>query len=194
MGSPMIDTTDNQAIIAALQDELSAEAAFEAVYRYYYSGLCGFAGRMVPLLIAEEIVQNTMVWLWENRFSLRGELSLKSLLFTIVRNKALDNKAHLRIKEKVHQKILSKNENKFNDPNFYIGKELYTLFADALDKLPEKYRVSFEMSRIEGKTHAQIAEELGISRQTVNYHIGEAMKILKRELKDYLPLFLLMLH
>jgi RNA polymerase sigma-70 factor (ECF subfamily) len=47
------------------------------------------------------------------------------------------------------------------------------------------------MNRFEKLTHKEIAEKLNVSPQTVNYRIGQALKILRKELKDYLPLFLL---
>lgn len=185
-----INISDNKAVIAALQNDELAEETFERFYKYYYKGLCAYAGRMVPLAIAEEIVQTAMMWIWENRATLITELSVKSLLFTIVRNKALHNAAHLKLRERVHHAILTKTESKYDDPDYYMGEELAELFSAALSRLPERYRKSFEMSRIEGKTHMQIAEELGISPQTVNFHISEAMKQLRKDLKDYLPLLL----
>ena len=188
-----LDISDNKAVIAALKDDAQAETAFGSLYKYYYKGLCAYAGRMVPLVVAEEIVQTAMLWVWENRSTLIGELSLKSLLFTIVRNKALDNSAHLRLRERIHHSILEKTEAKYDDPDYYLGEELNRLFAEALSRLPEHYRISFEMSRIEGKTHQQIAKELGISPQAVNYHISQSMKILKNDMKEYLPLILLAL-
>lgn len=188
-----VNISDNKAVIAALQNDDLAEETFERFYKFYYKGLCAYAGRMVPLAIAEEIVQTAMMWIWENRATLISELSLKALLFTIVRNKALHNAAHLKLRERVHHTILTKTESKYEDPNYYLGDELARLFSEALARLPERYRKSFEMSRIEGKTHMQIAEELGIAPQTVNFHISEAMKRLKKDLKDYLPLLLLLL-
>ena len=185
-----INISDNKAVIAALQNDELAEETFERFYKYYYKGLCAYAGRMVPLAIAEEIVQTAMMWIWENRATLITELSVKSLLFTIVRNKALHNAAHLKLRERVHHAILTKTESKYDDPDYYMGEELAELFSAALSRLPDRYRKSFEMSRIEGKTHMQIAEELGISPQTVNFHISEAMKQLRKDLKDYLPLLL----
>lgn len=185
-----INISDNKAVIAALQNDELAEETFERFYKYYYKGLCAYAGRMVPLAIAEEIVQTAMMWIWENRAMLITELSVKALIFTIVRNKALHNAAHLKLRERIHQTILTKAETKYDDPDYYLGDELARLFSEALSRLPDRYRKSFEMSRIEGKTHMQIAEELGIAPQTVNFHISEAMKQLRKDLKDYLPLLL----
>ena len=66
-----------------------------------------------------------------------------------------------------------------------------SLFNEALNKLPEEYRKAFEMNRFEKLTHKEIAEQLNVSPQTINYRIGQALKILRKELKDYLPLFFL---
>lgn len=194
MHTPQIDISDNKAVTEALRQEdiYQAETAFEMVYKHYYAGLCGYAGRFVTIAAAEEIAQNALIWLWENRTTLCPELSLKYLLFTIVKNKAIDNIRHTQLRSKVHQTMLEKAGNKYDDPNDYLGDELYELFRRALDNLPEQYRIYFEKSRMEGMTHAEIARELGVSPQTVNYHITQAMKCLKKDLKDYLPLLLLL--
>ena len=55
---------------------------------------------------------------------------------------------------------------------------------------PESYRVAFEMHRFQNKTYQEIAEELNISSKTVDYRIQQALKQLRKELKDYLPLLL----
>lgn len=192
MPIPQFDITDNKVVITLLHED-STGKVFEVVYKYYYSRLCAYASRMVARADAEEIVQSAMMWLWENRSTLIAAMSLKSLLFTIVKNKALDSYAHTRLKQRIHQVILTKAENKFDDPDLYLENELYRLFSEALNKLPENFRATFEMSRMDGKTHQQIADELGVSVQTVNYHIGQSMKILKKELKDYLPILLFLL-
>jgi RNA polymerase sigma-70 factor (ECF subfamily) len=108
-----------------------------------------------------------------------------------VKNKALNRITQNATKSKVYQKIEQKYQQQFNDPDFYLQKELMSLFNEALNKLPEEYRRAFEMNRFERLTHKEIAEKLNVSPQTVNYRIGQALKILRKELKDYLPLFLL---
>lgn len=192
MHNSAISITDNSSVIKALHIDHDGEV-FDMVYKHYYKALCAFAVRMVSRAEAEEIVQGAMMWLWENKTTLIPEMSLKSLLFTIVKNKALDSYSHTRLKERIHHTILSKTENKFNDPDLYLENELFRLFHEALERLPENFRLTFEMSRMDGKTHQQIADELHVSVQTVNYHIGQSMKILKKDLKDYLPIFLFLL-
>ena len=139
----------------------------------------------------EEIVQETMMWLWENRSSLMPELTLKTLLFTIVKNKALNRISHFEIKRKVHQEIVEKYEGEFSNPDFYLENELLRLYEEALKQLPKEYREAYEMNRNQRLTHKEIAERLKVSPQTVNYRIGQALKLLRVALKDYLPLFIL---
>jgi RNA polymerase sigma-70 factor (ECF subfamily) len=184
-----MDQVANNQIITNLRT--GDEYYFELVYKTFFAGLCSFSSQYVPLEEAKEIVQETMLWLWEHRTSLIPELSLKSLLFTIVKNKALNRITQDATKSKVYQKLEQKYRQQFNDPDFYLQKELTSLFNDALDKLPVEYRKAFEMNRFEKLTHKEIAEKLNVSPQTVNYRIGQALKILRKALKDYLPLFFL---
>ena len=95
------DLDDNRAVIRRLHR--GDMACFEACYKFYYRGLCSFASRWVPVSTAEDIVQDAMLYIWENRDKLLEELSLKGLLFMIVRNKAFDRIAHRQVRQRVHQ-------------------------------------------------------------------------------------------
>lgn len=170
------------------------ESAFDTVYKQYYRGLCAFASQYVAETEIEEIVQETMMWLWENRTSLIPELSLKSLLFMMVKNKCLNNITHNQIKQRVHEKLFAKFENQFEDPDFYIENELIALAAKAIRELPEDYRKAFEMNRFDNLTYNEIAERTGVSPKTVAYRISQALKILRVELKDYMPLLMVLLN
>ena len=72
-----------------------------------------------------------------------------------------------------------------------LGNELFRLYEEALRQLPKECREAYEMNRNQHLTHKEIAEKLKVSPQTVNYRIGQALKLLRVALKDYLPLFLL---
>jgi RNA polymerase sigma-70 factor (ECF subfamily) len=65
-------------------------------------------------------------------------------------------------------------------------------YNKALGKLPAEFRESYELNRKYHLTHKEIAEKLKVSPQTINYRISQALKILRIELKDYLPLLLLL--
>ena len=170
------------------------ESVFDAVYKQYYKGLCAFASQYVAETETEEIVQEVMMWLWENRTMLVPQMSLKSLLFTIVKNKCLNNITHNQIKQRVHEKLYAKFENQFEDPDFYIEGELIALATKAIRELPEEYRKAFEMNRFGHLTYNEIAERTGVSPKTIAYRISQSLKILRTELKEYMPLFLALLH
>lgn len=159
---------------------------FENIYRRYFPALSSFASQYISVEDAESIVQDTMLWLWENKSSLIPDMSLKSLLFTIVKNKALNKISQDVKRSKIHEAIAGKYEQEFNDPDFYLENELFDLIEKATSELPESYKTAFNLSRIEQKTHKEIAELLDVSHQTINYRIGQAIKLLKEKLKDYI--------
>lgn len=185
-----LDFSNNKSIITALR--AGDEKTFDAVYRHYFRRLCAFCSQYVDEQEEiEEIVQETMMWLWENRLCLIEDLTLKTLLFTMVKNKALNRISHFEIRRKVHQEIIEKYEREFNNPDFYLGNELLRLYEEALNRLPKEFREAYEMNRNQHMTHKEIAEKLNVSPQTVNYRIGQALKLLRVALKDYMPLFVL---
>ncbi|MDR2920782.1 MAG: RNA polymerase sigma-70 factor [Tannerella sp.] len=170
------------------------EQAFENVYREYYKGLCAFASQYISETEeCEEIVQDVMLWLWENRSALLPEMSVKSLLFTIVKNKCLNSITHSQIKQRVHAHLYAKFEKQFEDPDLYLEGELMTKLDQAIEALPSDYRTAFTMNRFENYTYAEIAEKMNVSSKTIAYRISQALKILRVDLKDYLPLLLFLL-
>jgi len=163
------------------------EIAFDVVYKHYYGGLCAYASQYVPATEYEEIVQDVMMWLWENRQTIANEISLKSLLFTITKNKCLNSIQHQEVKQRVHERLYQKFVEQFEDPDFYIPGELMEKLDKAIKALPEDYRKSFEMNRFDDLTYKEIANKLDTSEKTIAYRISQALKILRKELRDYLP-------
>ena len=101
--------------------------------------LCAFCSQYVSEQEEiEEIVQDTMMWLWENRCNLMEELTLKTLLFTIVKNKALNRISHFEIRRKVHQEITEKFEKEFDNPDFYLENELFRLYENVSETASQR--------------------------------------------------------
>jgi len=164
--------------------------AFDAFFLRYYPALCAYAIQFVEFDDAEEIIQDIMVWLWESRENIIVESSIGSYLFRAVRNKCLNHIQKTRLYERVHDSILNYLQEQFEDPDFYVVEELLCKIEEALQRLPETYREAFVLNRFEGKTYNEVAVHLGISSKTVDYRIQQALKKMRVELKDYLPLFL----
>ena len=132
-----LDINNNKSVITALK--AGEEKVFDVVYRHYFRRLCAFCSQYVSEQEEiEEIVQETMMWLWENRCTLMEDLTLKTLLFTIVKNKALNRLSHFEIKRKVHQEIVDKYDSELNNPDFYLSDELFRLYEEALRRLPKE--------------------------------------------------------
>ena len=165
--------------------------AFNTLFLKYYPVLCAFGKYYVSMEDAEEIVQDIMVWLWENRSFQVIEVSLRSYLFKSVKNKCLALIDKNYTKKRFCEHVLATEmQGTFEDPDFYIIDELTQKIEKAILNLPESYRIAFEMHRFQNKTYQEIAEELNISSKTVDYRIQQALKQLRKELKDYLPLLL----
>ncbi len=189
---PLVIDPCNRDTIKQLRE--GSERCFDSLFRRYYKPLCTYATRFVTVARAEELVQDTLMWVWENRASLVEEMSLKSLLFTIVKNKAINSQSHHSIRNRVLRQLAEQYESEFNDPDFYLEGELIERLTEALRKMPTEFQQTFRMHRLEGKSHKEIAAELGVSPQTVNYRIGQTVRMLREELKDYWPLIVLLMR
>ena len=89
--------------------------------------------------------------------------------------------------------LAERYEETFDDPDFYLEGELVQRLTEALRKMPPEFRQTFRMHRLEGMTHKEIAVRLNVSPQTVNYRIGQTVRLLREELSDYWPLLVLLL-
>ena len=76
------------------------------------------------------------------------------------------------------------------EPEALFSNEVQDLIQKTLDKLPEKSRRIFIMSRYEGKSYQTIAKETNLSVKSVEFHVSKALAALRKELKDYLPALL----
>jgi RNA polymerase sigma-70 factor (ECF subfamily) len=178
--------TDDVQLLEQLRN--GEEEAFTVLFRRYYAALCVYARQTVDADDAEEIVQELMVWLWENREMLVIESTLKSYLFAAVRNGCRTAMSKKAIRLKAHQQIHEEMSYLFEDPDFYVAEELTVKMEQALAAMPETYRNAFVSNRFEQKTYSQIAEEAGVSPKTVDYRIQQALKRLRVALKDFLPM------
>ena len=162
--------------------------AFNQMYLHYFSPLCEYANHYVSEVDAEEVVQEVMLHIWENRGYLVVEKSLKSFLFVSVKNRCLNMIRDRQSRERVHQFLYEKLKDQFEEPDYYMLNELATNIEKSIDALPENYRDTFKMSRFDEMTNAAIAEQLGVSIKTIEYRITQALKILRVKFKDYLTL------
>lgn len=186
--------TDNQTKELFLYEEMKKgkEYAFDFFFNYYYPGLCVYAQKMIsiPEQEARDLVQDVFVKFWNDREKSDIRFSIRSYLFASVKNRCFDL---LRKKDRNIKVQEITNEVSVADELFetFVLSELEALFNKSLDKLPERCREVFELSRFKGLKNREIAAMLNLSEKTIENQITKALHILKTELKDYLPLLIL---
>ncbi|HKZ39205.1 MAG TPA: RNA polymerase sigma-70 factor [Chryseolinea sp.] len=170
--------------------------AFEMLFRTYYQPLCNYAYTFVQDRDeAEEIVQAIFLSVWEKRDKLDIHTGVRPYLYAMVRNAALNILKHEKIKQQhVALELAVADRSVESVTRTVLASELETRIHKALEKLPEQCRLVFKLSRFEELKYAEIAEQLNISIKTVENQMGKALKIMREQLKDYLPLFLVFLN
>ena len=180
--------SDNDFLLSAVQR--GDQKAFDTLFRRYYPMLCAYGHRFVELEDAEEIVEDSLLWIWENRETLVIESSLSSYLFKMVYRRALNKLAHIDATQWADTRFYEEMQEMLQDTDYYQMEELTKRIEEAIAALPESYRESFVMHRFRDMSYKEIAETLGVSPKTIDYRIQQALKQLRTDLKDYLPLLL----
>lgn len=168
-----------------LEKNLKANASevLEVLFTKYYKVLVIFAKNYVnDRVVAEDIVQDVFVMMYEKSSKLKIHTSVKSFLYTSVRNHALNylkkTKTVLFDQELIDEDIAVYDEETINVAE--LSEKLYK----AIEKLPTQNQNIFKLSRLEGYSNQEIANELGLTKRTVETHISNALKRLKVFIKE----------
>lgn len=177
------------------------ERAFRLLYDRHYMLLCRFANQLLNnAALAEEVVDDVIFYLWEHRQEVEIRYSIRAYLMRAVRNRCLNELQLQSHREELHiSSFLSPESMDFLDSLFVDNKqplgmlleqELEEELKRSIDELPLECRKVFYKSRFEQKKYEEIATELGISVNTVKYHIKNALAFLQRRLGNYLKLLI----
>ena len=169
--------------------------AYEALFEEWYVPLCNYAYSILrDGDDAKDIVQQAFCKLWDRREELEIRTSIKSYLYRIVHNDCLNKIKQQRLHQEHEDYIAYDTSVSVNNTdNVVIGNELQVRINAAIDRLPPRCREVFVLSRMQQKPYAEIAAELNISTNTVETQIVKALRTLRQELKDYLPVLLVIL-
>lgn len=170
--------------------------AFEMLFRTYYQPLCNYAFTFVQDRDeAEEIVQSTFLNIWEKRESLSIHTGVKPYLYAMVRNACLNLLKHEKIKQQHAAMEMAVAERSVESvARTVMASELEAKIYQAMDHLPEQCRLIFKLSRFEELKYSEIAQQLDISVKTVENQMGKALRIMREQLKDYLPLLIILMN
>lgn len=172
----------------------SDERAFEAIYRRHWQRVFRFAlGKISSQEAVEDICHEVFLSLWQRR----GQTQIANLEAYLVQSvkyavinyykSRLSNEKHLG----AYAQLRPGARNETEDALYF--NSLQQAWLAALDALPEKTKVVFQYSRIDQLTNREIAGKLQLTEKAVEYHITKALRQMKGDLKDFLPLCLLLL-
>ena len=173
--------------------------ALEEIFNYYYPRLYNFSKAFLKLENGiDDILQEVFLKIWKNRKNIKTSQTFNSYIFTITQNLLLNELRSRLNSQKVRGEILKASVAK---EYLYFEKveynELKEKVEEFMNDLPPRQKEIFQLSRIEGLSHKEIAEKFNITTKTVEYHIGQSISFLKKRLKSvglisllYLYLFL----
>ena len=164
------------------------EEAFAYVFRMYYSPLLNYAGRILKdVEAANDVVQECFCRLYERRRELRKELQVRPYLYKSVYNACMDAIKHQKVESNyINQELLdfyfSKVVETPEAEQALLDEDLKGAIQDAINKLPERCREIFVLSKVDGLSNKEIAEQLNISMKTVEAQMTTAFVRLRKEL------------
>ena len=162
--------------------------SFDHLFRRYYPMLCAYAHRLVSLEDAEEIVQEVMLWLWENRGDLIIESSLNQYLFKMTYRRVLNHLTREQVKTKAEAAFYERTQAALCEVDYGRFEELDRKIKEAMAALPDSYREAFVMHRFKELSYKEIADVLGITEEQVKVNLFRARQRIKlkySEINDY---------
>lgn len=157
--------------------------ALKVLFKKYYQNLCYFSFSYVKeKQIAEEVVSDIFIKLWEKRAQINIGLKLKSYLYTAVKNQSLNylrsNKLHSEKLNSVDQITLTMIDNPDDNLRY---EDLKKVMDNLIETLPDKRKLIFRMNKFDELSYEEIASILSISISTVRNQMVSAVKYLNKQ-------------
>ena len=193
-----IDSEKERRLVADLLE--GDESAFCELYALYKDRLMWFSLKFLKSRdMAEDVFQDAFTVVWQSRRFINPDASFSSYLYTIMRNRILNQLRNAANEEKLKESILSQALDYTEDTKREVMlNDLKSLISHALQQLTPRQREIFEMSREAQLSHKEIADKLGISVNTVQEHISISLKLIRTYLikysgSEYVDLLLLLI-
>lgn len=168
--------------------------AFDTLYDRFFAKNYAYALRYVRNKSdAEDVVIQVFANIWEKRSKLNINSSVSSYLFKSVYNRCIDL---IKNNNRYDFDYLNRDDFekeagvRYNVEDILLNKELNEIISASINNLPEQCKRVFELSRFEDLSQKEIAKKLNISENTVETHIGRALKKLRESLTKYILIFL----
>ncbi|MET7001371.1 RNA polymerase sigma-70 factor [Chitinophaga defluvii] len=158
-------------------------AAFREIYARYYSALYNYALGMVKIpALAEDVVQDVFLKIWEVRARINPSLSFTAYLYRIARNNIFKRWKKIAVDQQLRDQVmlqLSANANSGSAELQVQWKAYQELLNKAVDNLPPQRKRVYQLCREDGRTYEETANELGISKHTVKEHMTLATRYIR---------------
>jgi len=160
------------------------KAVFEKIYNEYYSGLVAFAqGYLFDLDESKELVQKFFVQLWLKTSSIQIQTSLKSYLFSSVKNRCLNHLRDLKIRDRNNLQYIEAYLASHQGPGELDRlSEMEKELLQEIRKLPDQIKKILFLKYFKGKKQREIADELGITENTVKTQLSRGKSKLHKAL------------
>lgn len=165
--------------------------SYEVLYNKYAAQLYIFAAnKLHSKEIAEELVHDVFIKIWEKRAQINIQTNVAGYLFRMMRNEILQYLRGIKHKDVFIEEMIALeiSDNIQTDEHIFL-KEMEKKLLGIIDGLPEKCREIFIMSREHELTVKEIASQLNIADQTVKNQLTKALTVLRKELKHITYLF-----
>ena len=165
----------------------SDQQAFKELYLAYFNQLFKFSFSILHSTeFAEEAVNDVFLNIWQKRNTLRNINNVKNYLFISTKNTSFNYLSKFRKERNVTlDEVLVRFEiDELTPETSLFTDELRHEIEQAINQLPPKTKLVFQMAKIEGMKYKEIAEILNISVNTIDNHIATAIKKLSQVLKN----------
>lgn len=177
------------------------QAAFKEIFYRYKDKLFSYCFRFTKSeSAAEEIVQDVLLKIWIDRERIDPELSFNSYLYTITKNYSLNFLKKAAADVSLREKLFRYFDQYHQEPeDQLIFKDLSNVTKEAISLLPPQRRIIYEMSREQAMNYQEIADRLGISKNTVRNQLVQALKFIRSYLHSHAEIglyliFALLIH
>lgn len=161
--------------------------AFEMIFLRYFPKVKYYINGFVKSIdIAEGLTQNVFLKIWENHDSFtitsKGVKGFDSYIYTIAYRQTIDYIRNKQVRESFYNDQMVLYQDLVNTEDEYIAEETMLLVEMEIEKMPEKQRIIYKLSRNEGIPNDKIAEQMNVSKRTVENQLSLAMKRIRNVL------------
>lgn len=165
-------------------------AAFQRLFRRYYDELCDYVESQVGSPeVSEDLVQNVLLTLWRRREQVTLRTTLGAYLYGAARNESIKYRKHRTVRDRWREENDLKSGRETSSVPSPVedieNQQLRRAMQRSVEALPERRREVFVLSRLHGLTYKEIASVMDISPNTVDNQMVEALKFLRKRLRQF---------